>query len=412
MNTLLVIAKILPEPSSSAAGTRLLQLLQLFHERNWTIHLASTAQNSPYAIKPEAYGYSFHAIRVNDPEVDQFLLRLQPQLVIFDRFMTEEQFGWKVAQNCPNAMRILDTEDLHGLRAAREQAHLENREFKSADLLNPVMYREMASIYRSDLSLIISNYEMELLRDRMHVPPFLLHYLPFLFDEKTTGPAPRFSERRHLVSIGNFLHAPNLDAVLYLNRRIWPKIRSRLPDANLLVYGAYLPESIKALHAPESGFLVKGRADDVNQVMRDARLNLAALRFGAGLKGKVFDALRHATPSICSRIAAEGMPLSESSGLQVADHEADFIEAAVRLYRDEKSWTEASKACANCLRHFYRKDFEDLFFTELHQRLESLPAWREQNFTGAMLQQQAFHSSKYMGLWIEAKNKTGKTGKD
>lgn len=408
VNTLLVIAKVLPEPASSAAGSRMLQLLGMFKDRGWQIHLATSAQSGPYSIDPESMGFRLHHIKVNDPATEEFLSRLQPKAVLFDRFMTEEQFGWKVAEQCPEAIRILDTEDLHGLRAAREKALKEDRAFSEKDLLNPVMFREVASIYRCDISLIISTYEMQLLCDRLLVPITLLHYLPFLFDDKSldsTGSAPAFSERRDFVSIGNFLHAPNLDAVYQLQQSIWPGIRARLPEANLLVYGAYMPETIKAFHSPENGFLVKGRADDVNQVMRGARINLAALRFGAGLKGKLFDALRHATPSICSRIAAEGMPENETSGFVIAGDEAQFIDAAVKLYHDEKSWTKRSQACAGNLRHFLRKDFEAPFFADLEERMRNLVRRREENFTGALLQQQAFYSNKYMGLWIEAKNR-------
>jgi hypothetical protein len=80
--------------------------------------------------------------------------------------MIEEQFGWRVAENCPKAIRLLDTEDLHCLRTARQKAFKENRAFALNDLLSEeVAKREIASILRCDLSFIISEFEMTILKE-------------------------------------------------------------------------------------------------------------------------------------------------------------------------------------------------------------------------------------------------------
>src|SRR5690606_12663340 len=94
-----------------------------------------------------------------------------------DRFVSEEQFGWRVSQECPNAVQILDTEDLHFLRSAREKAFKKKEEI---NLYNETTIREIASILRCDLSLIISEFEMNLLLNEFHIAPELLYYLPFI----------------------------------------------------------------------------------------------------------------------------------------------------------------------------------------------------------------------------------------
>ena len=66
-------------------------------------------------------------------------------MVLFDRFMMEEQFGWRVVENCPNALRLLDTEDLHCLRQARQLALKEDRTFTTEDLFSDIAKREIAS---------------------------------------------------------------------------------------------------------------------------------------------------------------------------------------------------------------------------------------------------------------------------
>ncbi|MFT6211545.1 MAG: hypothetical protein ACJATE_002182, partial [Bacteroidia bacterium] len=186
---LLIIGTVFPEPNSSAAGGRMLQLIELFQQQGWEITFASAAAESEFAVNLSAIGVKQVSIQLNSSSFDGFVKELNPQMVLFDRFMTEEQFGWRVADNCPNALRVLDTEDLHCLRHARHQALKENREFSHSDLLNDHAKREIASIYRCDVSLIISEYEMELLKAIFKVDEVLLHYLPFMLESINNDPS-------------------------------------------------------------------------------------------------------------------------------------------------------------------------------------------------------------------------------
>ncbi len=116
-------------------------------------------------------------------------------------------------------------------------------------------------MFRSDLTLTISSYEMELLQQHFQLPATQLLYCPFLLDEPLRWSAPAgsaaltFVERQHFISIGNFRHEPNWQSVLWLKQQIWPLIRQALPQAQLHLYGAYPPPKATALHAPKQGFL-------------------------------------------------------------------------------------------------------------------------------------------------------------
>src|SRR5690606_3748129 len=113
--------------------------------------------------------------------------------------------------------------------------------------------REIAAIFRCDLSLMISTREIELLQHYFGVPSELLFYCP-LSTGTLDQPLPVFGERQHFISIGNFRHVPNWDAVLCLKHSIWPLIRAQLPRAELHIYGAYMPPEASALHNPAQGF--------------------------------------------------------------------------------------------------------------------------------------------------------------
>ena len=93
--------------------------------------------------------------QLNHDSFDDYIKALKPNMVLFDRFMIEEQFGWRVTEQCPNAIKILDTEDLHSLRKTRQEAFKKNIEFTENMLLSSeIAKREMASIYRCDVSLL------------------------------------------------------------------------------------------------------------------------------------------------------------------------------------------------------------------------------------------------------------------
>ena len=183
MQKLLIIGTVWPEPKSSAAGSRMLQLINFFADTNFEIIFASVASESPFMFDLSEINVQTQAIEMNTDSFDLFIKNQNPSVVLFDRFITEEQFGWRVAENCPNSMRILDTEDLHCLRLARQFAIKENREFTNGDLFSDVAKREIASIFRCDLSLIISEFEMNLLQNTFNVNADILHYLPFMLAE-------------------------------------------------------------------------------------------------------------------------------------------------------------------------------------------------------------------------------------
>ncbi|HET8866250.1 MAG TPA: glycosyltransferase family 4 protein, partial [Gracilimonas sp.] len=281
----LIIGKVWPEPNSSAAGSRMMQLIEVLRSEGCNITFASAASESPYSANLEELEIGHASIKLNDSSFDTLVADLSPDLVLFDRFMTEEQFGWRVAENCPEALRILDTEDLHCLREARQQAWKEERDIQESDLFNDLAKREIASILRCDLSLIISNFEMKLLKKGFRIDENLLLYVPFLLNgisEEEVTNWESYGKRKHFISIGNFLHEPNWNAVLYLKQDIWPIIRKQLPQAELHIYGAYPSQKVEQLHNPKEGFLVKGRAENAKEVVGNSRVLLAPIRFGAG----------------------------------------------------------------------------------------------------------------------------------
>ena len=405
----LIVGFVWPEPNSSAAGSRMMHLIDIFQSKNHDITFATACAKSDNAFDLKSIGVKMKMIQLNDSSFDDFIKELNPDIVLFDRFMIEEQFGWRVAEHCPKALRLLDTEDLHSLRKGRLQALKDNAVFDIGYLHNDTAKREIASIYRCDLSIIISEVEIEILSHQFKVDLNLLCYLPFLLESislKSQQELPNFKEREHFITIDNFLHDPNVDGVKYLKEEIWPFIRKKLPKAEMHIYGAYETQKITQLNNKKEGFLIKGFVEDINEVMQYYKVCLVPLRYGAGLKGKIVDAILNGVPCVTTSIGAEGMYGDLKPNGFVEDDPITFAEKAIELYTNKIYWAGKQKNGVEIINIRFDKQ---LLMTDFLNRIEllqnGLEAHRKSNFIGSMLLHHTMQSTKFMSKWIEEKNK-------
>jgi glycosyltransferase involved in cell wall biosynthesis len=404
---ILIIGIVWPEPTSSAAGTRMVQLIELFLENNYEINFACAAAKSEFSFDLNNIGVNEQAIKLNDQGFNEFVKKLNPAIVIFDRFISEEQFGWRVLQECPEALTILDTEDLHFLRKARQKASKEVSILNDEDLFTDEAKREIASILRCDLSLIISEEEIKILQNQFKIDTYLLYYLPFL-EEEITQPNDwlSFEEKADFVFIGNFLHEPNWQTVLHLKNTIWPLLSKKLPQAKLNIYGAYPSQKVLQLHQPKENFHIIGRAENAKETIAKHRVLLAPILFGAGVKGKFIDAMHVGTPSATTTAGAEAMKgLLDWNGI-IEDDVNLLVSNTVELYKNKSLWLQAQQNGIKIINERNSKNkFSPSFIKRIEALISNLKAHRQQNFIGQLLHHHSLQSTKYMSLWIEEKNK-------
>ena len=386
----------------------MIQLLNFFLSETYSVTFATTAAETIHIEDLILLGIKTVKIELNNSSFDDFIQNLQPEIVVFDRFMMEEQFGWRVTKICPDALKILDTEDLHFLRNFRENAFKNVNIYPALLKESELAKREIASIYRCDLSLIISETEMELLERQFNIQANLLFYLPFLLNAVTTETKlqlPTFRERQHFISIGNFRHPPNVDAVFYLKQEIWPFIQKQLPKAHLHIYGAYSSAKITQLHSPKENFLIKGWAKNASHEVKNAKISLAPLRFGAGLKGKLIEAMQCGTPTVTTNIGAEGMHGNLCWNGAIKNTPEGIANAAVSLYTSEIKWKLAQENGFKIINSLYSKvDFHKILQARLEVLRLELQEHRQNNFIGAMLMHHRTKSTYFLSKYIEIKN--------
>ncbi|CAH0493385.1 unnamed protein product [Peronospora farinosa] len=413
----IVTGSVWPERTSSAAGVRSADIIRVLQERGFhVLCVAPSRLNDHTARLEEEDGVSCIQADANTDAFQKLLLETMPQLVIFDRFIAEEMYGWQAKKYSPEALRVLDLQDLHFVRRAREFAvtkygtTLEDTLDGARLNISPVeklAIRELASIHRSDLTLYVSDFERDLLISRFQVPDVSLHRCDFFYPQIQTSNLRAFGDRKDIAFIGSFKHSPNVDAVEWTKKTILPMFRSIGGDAEVHVYGSYgKTKRFAKLDDPKQGFFMKGFARDAHETLSQYRLSIAPLRFGAGIKGKIADSWFVGTPCVSTSIGAEGM-ISETTpwGGSIANDPRAFAREMLQLYDDELRWTCAKDAgVAACSTRYDWSRNADSLMECVERALNEKKSLREQNWMGRILWSEKFRATEYMSRYIRMKN--------
>jgi glycosyltransferase involved in cell wall biosynthesis len=183
-----------------------------------------------------------------------------------------------------------------------------------------------------------------------------------------------------LLFIGSFQHTPNVDAVLFFLREIYPLVSPRLGEAKFYIIGDKAPPEIVAL--ADEKIVVAGLQRDARPFFESVKLSVAPLRFGAGVKGKINQSMGFGVPVVATSTAVEGTGLRNGDDILVADEPENFARALIRLYESEELWNRVSENGLRKTRALYsvetaRKKLKTLFSDEQLGSLEQLPSITE-----------------------------------
>ena len=344
----LVIDAVTPRPDHDSGSVRMFAMLRLLGQLGY--RTSFMPQNLAWAGRHSVDLQQAGIEVLTNPWVrhpEDWLAEAGDQLdlVIVSRHYVLAPLLKMLRKHCPRARVIFDTVDLHFLREQRE-AELAGTPAALRAAEN-TRSEELGLIERADATLVVSEYERGLLAELR--PSARVWVVSNIHSLQSTGLS--FEQREGLVFVGGFQHPPNLDAVEWLIDEILPEVRRTLPEVTLHIIGSKMPEALARRAAP--GLRIHGFVPDLEPYMTGCRVSVAPLRYGAGVKGKVNQAMSHGLPVVATSCAAEGMYAEHGRELLIADDAVTFAAEVCRVYQNRALWQRlAENGRRNVEQHF------------------------------------------------------------
>jgi O-antigen biosynthesis protein len=345
---ILIVEACMITPDQDSGSVRMLNLMRLLKEEGH--HVTFVADNMEgtrrYAAQIELLGVEVvHGKWVGN--VQRFLHGRGPSLdeIIFCRHYIASQYVSTVRASAPKARIIFDTVDLHFVRELREaELHADSSLLKAAHITRE---KELAVIAKSDVTVVVSAFEKNLLKEI--APAAQVEIISNI--HAVTPERPAFQERADILFVGGFRHPPNVDGIKWYASEVLPVLSDLLPGVITRVVGSNMTDEVRALQTKHLQIL--GFVEDTTPLLQSARVSIAPLRYGAGVKGKVNEAMNYGIPVVATACAVEGMHLVFGEEVMVADDPRGFALAIQRVYTDAALWSKLSAAgITNVKQHF------------------------------------------------------------
>ena len=343
----LVVAPTLPKYDKNAGDLRLFRLLEILGERHEIVFLA-LGETGEGPNEEKRYLASLEKLNVTvfvrDYSLAKVLRDNEFLAAIIEFYYTAEHHIPRIRMLQPKCRVIVDTVDIHYRRAYSKYGVTKNpKDLAIAEKTK----REETGLYRkADVIVTVTDEDAEVLsRD---CPGLTVRILPTIHD-----PSPAFEENgnRNLLFVGGFNHDPNVDAVLYFCERIFPQVRKSVPEVRLTVVGSNPPEQIRRLNS--DCIRIAGFVPSLAPISSNSYISVAPLRFGAGMKGKVGEAMSGGLPVVTTSIGAQGMGLVHRHNAMICDTPAEFADSVVELIRNRKLYEEIRR---NALEHIVNRN--------------------------------------------------------
>lgn len=360
---ILFISPILPTFDRDSGSYRLFQIIKILAQKGHAVTFiamgaAGNFEATKYITALEELGVIVHPLdperlaihigkQVNAPSLnmESILKETHFEFAYIYFYYTAALYLPLIRANSPHTSIIVDSVDFHFIRQKRN-AELHN----DAKLLKQAYQtrkQELLVYSLADSVIAVTEEDKKLLLTEK--PDLTVNVIPNIHPLESV--IPPCEGREGVLFIGNFFHDPNIDAVMYLCREIWPLVRLRLPDAKLYVVGNSPPEQIRNLAG--NGIIVTGYVPDTGIYLRKCMVSVSPLRYGAGMKGKVGEALAAGIPVVGSTVAAEGTGLTDRTHVHIADDPASFAAAVIYLHENNEYWNHLSQNGNNFIRENY-----------------------------------------------------------
>jgi GT2 family glycosyltransferase/glycosyltransferase involved in cell wall biosynthesis len=355
----LVVDVKVPEQDIDAGSVRMKNIVLLLVKKGFRVTLFSNSKpNRSYAqyfmdLGVEVVGQYQHFEEFIIERALQFdMVWLARPEVSFSKLDTVRKY-------MPSVKIVYDNVDLYFVRTLRQSAIEQNANMEMS--ANVYKAEELYLNRFADLSVVVTDDEKVVLSTLVgNIDPIVI---PHILQMPSLQSVP-FEERKGIMFLGGYKHTPNVDAVIWFVKEVFPLIRKTIRDIVLYVLGSSPPEEIMTLNR-DGEVEVIGWVEDLDPWFSNSRVFVSPLRYGAGVKGKNVQAMSYGLPMVTTTIGAEGMNLTHNKNTLIADSPEDFAKAVIKLYQSPKLWREIS---ANSVEHA----FGGYSFTQVESKIEQL----------------------------------------
>lgn len=324
---LLVIDEEIPRRNAQSGALRMFNLLKLLRDLSYEVTFLprNGRRLEPFVTELEDIG-----VEVLGPQESYWdyivAIRSQISAVWVCRVGVMEMMHPAIATDLEGIPIIFDTVDLHHLREDRESAVR-----GSSKVMKSSKNSELGFLKTADVVVVVSEHEAAIARELTSRPVMVVSNIHELVEPIQFPPMTKSA-----AFVGSFRHSPNEDGIVWFIDKVMPLITKSESSFELHIVGESPPESLKSRRS--ENVVVHGWVDEIDSILRHMRLSVAPLRFGAGVKGKISQALSLGLPVVTTAIGAEGMSLETGTNALVCDLPEEFAAAVLRLLRDDDYW--------------------------------------------------------------------------
>lgn len=370
--TLVMIDNYVPEYDKDSGSNKLYNFIQLFMKLGYNVIYVpdNFHRSEPYTTTLQNLGVEVLYECDGQPHLE---VALRERLSFADIvWMGRPELADKyipIVREFPQLPILYDTHDLHYVRMRREL------ELKGVE--DPLRWAawvrardlELSVVRRVDVAMTVTDVERTVLEEAGMDNVFVVTNVHDSFPRVTP-----YERTSGIIFIGGYVHSPNVDAVLWLCEEIMPIVWRSHPDMKVTLIGSNAPEEVRALAS--SRVYVPGFVHDVTIFFQQARLMVAPLRYGAGLKGKIGHAFAYGLPTVTTTIGAEGFDIVNGRDALVADDAEGLANALIRAYDDRELWETLSANATRIVERYSPEATERRLATALEmgfrRRAESL----------------------------------------
>ncbi|MHC6198299.1 glycosyltransferase [Elizabethkingia miricola] len=358
--TVLVVEEYLPKYDQDSGANRFTEIIKILINKSCKVYLLvknlNTESDATYIKFFEQMGVE---VLRDFPTSRKKIIRVKKQiegimpLVDFIWIFRPEGFEYyekEIKRMNSGAKVIYDTVDLHYLRFEREKDFF-SKSAKQLKKENNVKFLERKALKDADAVIAISDIERKTIAGT-GIPDERIFIVSNIHIIKENVFHEAFEDREGLVFIGGFNHKPNVDAVIYLYNEIMPLVWESNNDTKVYIIGGNVPGELQALHSDK--FQILGYQKDIDDYFTKSKAFVAPLRYGAGVKGKIGQALEYKLPVISTTIGVEGMKLESDETAVVVDinDPVGFAKNILLLDKDKEKWNHLHNNSEKGLTYF------------------------------------------------------------